>query len=112
MTTASLSLSDLCGRYWAMQCDEFPTAAIMASKAVVHDELLREAPADHERRAHAAGAMLAELNGISQVDLSAADRVTHAMLARDLQSLIDTVTVRAHLQPSIYPLGPEFLLGY
>ena len=112
MSSASDALAELCSRYWTLHCEEFPAEAIAASQPVAHDELLRESPADHARRAQAAGGMLAELQAIAPTALAPAERITHAMLKRDLQTLVESFALRAHLRPSLYPMGPDFLLGY
>jgi uncharacterized protein (DUF885 family) len=112
MSSASDALAELCGRYWTLHCEEFPAEAIAASQPVAHDELLRESPADHARRAQAAGGMLAELQAIAPTALAPGERITHAMLQRDLQTLVESFALRAHLRPSLYPMGPDFLLGY
>lgn len=106
------SLVDLCRRYWVFLCDEYPHTAIMASQSVAHDDMLRCAPADHERRAAFARAMLVELNAVAPEPLSAQDRASRTALARELYGLIDSVALQAHLRPSLYPLGPEFLPTY
>jgi uncharacterized protein (DUF885 family) len=105
-------LSDLAERYWRFQCDEAPMTAILAGEAVGHDLLLRDAPADHQRRADWAKAALAELDKIAPAGLNKDDRASHALLAREFRSLIEIIAVRAHLRPSIYPLGPDFLFSY
>jgi uncharacterized protein (DUF885 family) len=112
MSSASDALAELCGRYWTLHCEEFPAEAIAGSQPVAHDKLLRESPADHARRAQAAGGMLAELQAIAPTALAPGELITHAMLQRDLQTLVESFALRAHLRPSLYPMGPDFLLGY
>ena len=109
---ASMALASLCRSYWAFQCDEFPIIAMMASQAVAHDELLREAPADHARRCGFAQSMLDELAAVPIHALDTQERVSHAMLARDLQALLDVVALQAHLRPSLFPMGPDFVMIY
>ena len=62
-TTHSAPLAKLAERYWRFQCAEFPLTAIMAGETVEGDVLMRDAPADHERRAVWARQALAELDG-------------------------------------------------
>ena len=109
---ASMALASLCRSYWAFQCDEFPIIAMMASQPVAHDELLREAPADHWRRSGFAQSMLGELALIPVDMLDNQERVSHAMLRRDLQALVDAVALQAHLRPSLFPMGPDFVMIY
>jgi len=109
---AAAALAELCARYWAFQCDENPTLAIMASAPVTHDELLRLAPADHERRATTAKAMLAGMSAISIEGLGAGDRATYAILRRELQELVDGFELQAHRRPSLYPLGVDVGVAY
>jgi len=110
-TTHSAPLAKLAERYWRFQCAEFPLTAIMAGETVEGDVLMRDAPADHERRAVWARQALAELDRIAPDELDGDDRVTHTLLHRELQGLVDTIRVRAHLRPSLYPLGPDFALA-
>ena len=46
-----IALADLAARYWAFQCAESPTVAIAAGVPTEAEQLLRESPGDHERRA-------------------------------------------------------------
>lgn len=108
--SSSVKLADLAERYWRFQCEEFPMTAIMAGEAFEGDALLRGAPADYRRRADWGREALIEWDAISSAALDDADRATHALLRRELKELVDTVAVRAHLRPSLYPLGPDFLL--
>lgn len=110
MTAAPLS--DLAARFWAFQCEEFPLSALMAGVQPSTDVLLREAPADHQRRAAWALGLRRELEAIDPTALGVQDRATHALLRRELDVLIDLVACRGHLRPSLYPLGPEFSLVY
>lgn len=110
--SASLALADLAARFWTFQCDEFPITAISAGVSTDADQLLREAPADCERRAAWAEAALAELATIDMVTLGVQDRATHRLLDHEFRSLVDLVVSGAHLRPAIYPLGPEFTLIY
>jgi len=101
-------LKDLCQRYWSFQCEETPLFAFFAGVALAHDDLMRDAPADHERRAEAARAMLQELAAIPIAALGVQDRATHALLGRELSNLVRLVAVRGHLRPTIFPAGAEF----
>ncbi|MDH0866259.1 DUF885 domain-containing protein [Mitsuaria sp. GD03876] len=113
MATPSTSFDDLCRRYWAFQCDEFPIAALLAGEASPHELLIRDAPADHERRAERAGALLAEALAVDRDALDAERRISAALLERELRLMVDEVATLAHLRPSLYPLGPEATLqGY
>lgn len=105
-------LADLAMRYWHFRCDEFPIEAIQAGVATDASVLIRHAPADFERRASVAQKMRRELATIDQAELKLDDRATAILLERELRMMIDTAAVRAHLRPSIYPLGPEFMLTY
>ena len=106
------ALRDLAERYWAFQCEESPLDAWQAGVKTDAEVMLREAPEDYERRAAWAQKALAELDALETTHLEPDDRATHALLRRELQLQIETVRVRAHLRPIIYPLGPEFGLGY
>jgi uncharacterized protein (DUF885 family) len=74
--------------------------------------LLREAPADHERRAAWARQARVELAAIERAALGVQDRATHGLLDHELRLLVELVDSGAHLRPVLYPLGPEFTLIY
>jgi uncharacterized protein (DUF885 family) len=105
-------LAELAARYWAFRCEEFPLEAIQAGAPTDATILLREAPADYERRAAWAKAALGELGAIGTSGLGVQDGATRALLERELEGLVEAVAVKAHLRPSLYPLGPEFRLIY
>ncbi len=111
MTSASFALEDLAARYWTFRCEEFPIEAILAGETSSSDLLLRHAPEDFERRAVWATAALDELAQLGAERFSPADRATASLLRGELTDLIEIVSHHGHLRPSIYPLGPEFLLG-
>ncbi len=105
--TNNAAFDDLCQRYWEFQCDESPVSALLAGLPSAHDVLMRDAPADHERRARLAAGMLAELRAFDPDTLSAQQHISARLLCRELELLVDAVAVKAHLRPMIYPLGPE-----
>lgn len=105
-------LADLAERYWAFQCEELPITAIAAGAPSDASQLLREAPADHIRRADWARKALAELAMIEAASLTVEDRATHALLDHELRLSIELVDCGGHLRPVLYPLGPEFTLIY
>jgi uncharacterized protein (DUF885 family) len=109
---SSQALADLAARYWEFQREESPITGIMAGQPPEHDLLLREAPADHERRAAWAGSALQELSAIDATPLSLDDLATYALLRREFELLIEAVGSGAHLRPPLYPLGPDFALQY
>lgn len=108
--TSNIALAELATGFWTFRCDEFPIDAIVAGVQTDADQLLRAAPKDSERRAAWARDALTELARIDTAALEVADRATHALLQREFVALIDTVEKRAHLRPSLFPLGPEFSL--
>jgi uncharacterized protein (DUF885 family) len=105
-------LADLAARYWTFQCEESPVSAIAAGVPTEAEQLLREAPADFERRAAWARKALAELALIDSAPLSVQDRATHGLLNHELRLVVELLESRAHLRPGLYPLGPEFTLVY
>lgn len=112
MTTQSATaLHALAERYWRFRCDEYPMGAILAGEQPGSDALLRDAPEDHQRRADWAAAALAELAAVDPDGLSSQDGSTLALLRGELTALVDLVANRAHLRPSLYPLGPDFMLN-
>jgi uncharacterized protein (DUF885 family) len=112
MMTSQTALAELAARYWTFQCEESPITAIAAGAATQAEQLLREAPADHERRAAWARGALVELAAIDPAPLGVDDRATHGLLERELRLLVERVDSGAHLRPILYPLGPEFSLVY
>lgn len=109
---ANAVLADLAARYWAFQCEEAPITAIAAGVRTDAEQLLRDAPADHEQRASWARQALDELSAIERPSLGVQDRATHGLLEHELRSLVELVESGAHLRPVLYPLGPEFTLTY
>jgi uncharacterized protein (DUF885 family) len=109
---ASTTLAALAERFWAFQCDEFPTTAIAAGVDPSSEPLLREGPADAERRAAWARSAMIELDRIDPVPLSVAEKATHRLLDYEFRLLAEVVDSAAHLRPTLYPLGPEFTLIY
>jgi uncharacterized protein (DUF885 family) len=111
MISASFALDELAERYWAFRCDEFPIGAILAGVEPAGDRLTRDAPDDYDRRVAWAAEAMEELDVIMTDGLSQTDRSTHMLLRGELAAIVDSVVQQAHLRPSIYPLGPEFLLA-
>ncbi|MBP7336727.1 DUF885 family protein [Niveispirillum sp.] len=109
---ASTALADLATRFWTFQCAEFPTVAIAAGVSTEAEQLLREAPADAERRAVWARAAQGKLAAIDPAPLGVQDRATHRLLNHEFRLLTELVDSGAHLRPTLYPLGPEFTLIY
>ena len=112
------TLAALAERYWQWTCHEFPLTAVMAGQPNDDPVMFREAPADHDRRAREAAAMLAELDAISKeataplAGLGAADRATHALLHRELDDICTLHRLGAHHRPWLLPVGPEFNTVY
>ncbi|BBE34211.1 DUF885 domain-containing protein [Sphingosinicella microcystinivorans] len=102
----------LAAQFWDFQREEFPLTAIQAGQDPGTDMVLRDAPADHERRAAFAGDMLRELDEIDPASLGVQQKATAALLRHELRLLIDSVAVGAHLRPTLYPGGPDFLIAY
>lgn len=109
---ASAALADLAARFWAFQCEESPITAIAAGVPTDADQLLREAPADAERRAAWARVAQGELAAIDPAPLGVQDRATHRLLDFEFRHLVEMVDSGAHLRPTLYALGPEFTLIY
>lgn len=108
----NLALAELAARYWTFQCEEFPINAIAAGMATEATQLMKEAPADNERRAAWARKALVELAAIDTASLEVDDQATHLLLGHELRLMVELVESGAHLRPAIYPLGPEFTLIY
>jgi hypothetical protein len=83
----STRFADLCNLFWKFQCEEFPLTAIMEGKQVSHDLMLREAPADQQRRALLAMSLLHGLDVVSTDDLNSQDHVGNKILARDISNV-------------------------
>jgi len=104
----SAALADLAERFWQFQRHEFPLTALLAGQPNDDPAMFREAPADFDRRAHAAAAMQAELARIAVDGLALQDRITHRLLQRELGDLCEAHATRSHLKPWLLPVGPEF----
>lgn len=105
------SLREIADRYWEFVCEERPVVALLAGQPTGF-QLLREAPADHLRRASRAERLLEELRPFKPGDLETADRATLLLLRHELEILRDLVKVDGHLRPLLFLGGPEFQLSY
>jgi uncharacterized protein (DUF885 family) len=106
------ALADLAARHWHFLCHELPLTAVLAGESTPDSVLFRESPADYERRYHAAGVLLAEVEAIPADGLKAGDRATHALLRHELGSLRALHEVGAHLRPSLFPNGPALMAAH
>ncbi|WP_082793121.1 DUF885 domain-containing protein [Ramlibacter tataouinensis] len=104
-------LSRLCDAYWQLVREEQPLLALMAGQPLGL-ELMREAPEDHTRRAQRASEILSQAREIDPAVLDAKERVTLSLLRWELELIQEAFLSRAHNRPSLFPLGPEFLLSY
>lgn len=111
-SNAVTELARQADQYWQFQCEEQPFAAILAGEALEGTVLFRESVADHDRRRDRAQAMLEELQRLPTHGLAAQDLATHRLMQRELQTTIDLHAVKAHLRPSLYPVGPDFNLVF
>ena len=75
MSSATEKLAGACERYWAFQCEETPLTAFFAGQTMPEGALVREGPADHERRAAVAKALLKDLEDVTPASLSRRHRV-------------------------------------
>ncbi len=112
MSEPSAQLADLAQRYWKLECFESPFSAILAGQSTDDAVLFRESPADHDRRAERAAALLKESQSVSSSRLDPQDHATLTLLRRELQRIVDFHRVNAHLRPSLFPAGPDFNLVY
>lgn len=110
MTKAALA--DFANRFWQFQREEKPMVAIQAGQPSLGDQLLRECPTDHARRNAWAKNARTELELIEVEGLGANDRATRSLLIRELDNIIRGFACGAHLRPSIYPMGPDFMLQF
>src|SRR4051794_34479944 len=85
------ALADLAARFWTFQCEESPITAIAAGVQTDADQLLREAPADTERRAAWARAAQTELAAIDPALLGVQDRATYRLLDYEFRLLAEMV---------------------
>jgi uncharacterized protein (DUF885 family) len=112
MNASTTAIQVLCQSYWNFQRNEFPWLAIMAGQPVDHNRLMLEAPTDYQRRAEAARTLLDQVLDIAPAALDPQERTSRSMLIRELEALVQAVKVQSHLRPSLYPMGPEFMLQY
>ncbi len=110
--TPSTQLAELAADYWEFTCYESPMTAILAGETTVDTVIFRESPADHDRRAAGATTLLSRLQAISPSTLTGSESQTRELMQRELQHLIDSHRLGAHLRPSLFPAGPEFSLVF
>jgi uncharacterized protein (DUF885 family) len=108
MTDARSELHALAECFWQFQRFEFPLTALLAGQPNDDPTMFREAPADFDRRARQAAAMLGELTGIGSDGLALAERATHRLLQRELGDLCEAHATLSHFKPWLLPIGPEF----
>jgi uncharacterized protein (DUF885 family) len=112
MTTAPVhTVAELAERYWQFLREETPLVAFTAGQPL-GDELLRESPQDHQRRAQAARVLLDDSASIDANSLPAPERASLLLMQHDLKLAIEACALNVHLRPSLFPLGPEFALAY
>jgi len=111
-TPMARELADMADRYWRFSCHEQPFTAILAGEKAADPTLFRESPADHDRRCATASSLLEELQLIRTDELSAQDRATFELMQRELTTIINLHEVKAHLRPSLFPVGPDFNLVF
>ncbi len=75
-------------------------------------ELFHESIADFDRRAIEQRRMSERLAAIPLVELSAADQITHRLLAREIGEEREKYAFNAHLRPELFPTGPESMVGF
>jgi uncharacterized protein (DUF885 family) len=107
-TAAAAALDALADRFWQFQRREFPMNALLAGEPCDDPTMFREAPEDAERRADWAGAQRAELAAVPIDGLDAQRRITHRLLDRELDDLVQQAATLSHLRPWLLPVGPEF----
>jgi uncharacterized protein (DUF885 family) len=112
LSDTSKALTALCERYWDCHCFEQPISAILAGRPDAGDILLRESPADYERRIAVARTISADLERIPLEFLQGQERTTHRLLDHDLKIAIRAFEAKDHLRPMLYPLGPEAVFNY
>jgi uncharacterized protein (DUF885 family) len=105
------TLRQIAERFWTFVREECPVVALTAGQPC-GDQLLKDAPADHERRADRAYHFLGELDELDASSLSTGDRATLLLLRHELELMRELVAAKGHLRPSLFPLGPEFVLSY
>lgn len=105
---AAAALDALAERYWQFLRHEFPLSALLAGQPNDDPTMFRESPADVDRRAATAAALLAELDAIAPEALAPQPRITHGLLRRELSDLCEAHATGSHLRPWLLPVGPEF----
>lgn len=110
-TAPTHTIAKLAERYWQFLREETPLIALTAGQPY-GEELLRESPEDHLRRARTSQVLLDELALIDANALPTADRASLLLMRHDLTLGIEAHAIDVHLRPSLFPLGPEFALAY
>lgn len=102
------SLASLAARYWQFECYESPFTAALAGEPTADAVLFREALSDYERRYNKAAEFLLELERLPADHFSGQSLATYRLLSHELKTLRRNYEVRAHLRPSLFPVGPDF----
>jgi uncharacterized protein (DUF885 family) len=108
LSSAASDLAAVAEAYWRAECEESTLTAMLAGQPSEATYIFRLAPADADRRDQTARGLLESLERIPTAGLDSQDRVTHALLRRELEAVREQHRVRAHLKPWLLPGGPEF----
>jgi len=106
------TLTRLADAHWQAICRQSPMTALLAGEEPADDVLFRESEAAHDELAASAGKLHAAAAKIDAGRLAPDDQLTHALLLRETQELVEAHTLGAHLRPSLFPAGPDFNLVF
>lgn len=103
--TADEKLAKLARDFWAFRIREFPMDASGAGVSSADPLMDGAREEDHVRRSVTAGAMLKRLTTIDSTTLTDDDRVTLALLKRQLELIVEGFELQEYYRPLLFPFG-------
>ncbi|MEO1041463.1 MAG: DUF885 domain-containing protein [Pseudomonadota bacterium] len=110
MSTSLLDkLHQLANDYWKTEAYYEPIQALLAGLDPDDTTLFRLSPKEQDERVAVAANLLQQLNDLPLDNLRGQDAATAAMLHFELSIAVRLHQCGAHLKPSLFPVGPEFM---
>lgn len=109
---AAVRLERLARDYWQFRLDEEPILGIDHGHLPSRRRMFRESADDYARRDAQHAGFLSRLGEIDLDELSGQDALSAALLQRELAEARERYRLEEHLRPSLFPFGPEAMVGY
>lgn len=107
---ARAALDALCAEYWAFRLRESPSLGLMWGDDRHPGQLDRESVDDYSRRHAVYGDLLRRAEALPACDLVESDATTRDALVEELRRERARYALGEHLEPLLYPFGPQVAL--